>query len=102
MQVMIQSKMEKKKKKINCYRRGRAKEYYYKSKMEKEGNIVIRSAGSHSFTDLIVISKKDMTIRFVQCKSRGLSKPAKEKLEQEYSWLNTEFVCSYEVLGGKK
>lgn len=100
MQVMKQNKMEKKK--INCYRRGRAKEYYYKSKMEKEGNIVIRSAGSHSFADLIVINKKDMTIRFVQCKSRGLSQPAKQKLLDEYTWLNTEFVCSFEVIGGKK
>ena len=41
------------------YIRGRAKEYRLKNKLEKQGKIVIRSAGSHSFADLISIDKKN-------------------------------------------
>jgi Archaeal holliday junction resolvase (hjc). len=40
------------------YIKGRNKEYRIKRKLEKEGYYVIRSAGSHSYFDLIAINKE--------------------------------------------
>lgn len=68
------------------YARGRAKEYKLKHLLEDEGLYVIRSAGSHSFADLIAIDDKNAIIRFIQVKSRG-----KEKKKKRGSlWLVTE------------
>ena len=40
---------------MSNYRKGRSYEYRIKKKLEKEGWLVIRSAGSHSLFDLIAI-----------------------------------------------
>ncbi|MBT9252190.1 MAG: hypothetical protein KM296_00545 [Brockia lithotrophica] len=49
------------------YRKGRNAEYAVKRKLEKEGYIVIRSAGSHSPADLIAVNEEKIV--FVQVKS---------------------------------
>ena len=61
------------------YKKGRAKEYYQKDKLEKGGNLVIRSAGSHSPFDLIAIDRQGLKIKFIQCKTK-ISEPERAKL----------------------
>lgn len=83
---------------MNNYARGRGKEYRVMAKLIKEGYEVFRSAGSHSFTDLVAIKTiPTNVIRFVQCKPREFSARAKEKLIQENKKYNGLFNVSYEV-----
>lgn len=83
------------------YKRGRAKEYYQKDKLERAGLLVIRSAGSHSFADLIAIDRQTKRIRFIQCKPKKFNQQAQDKLLKSFAWLFDEFLCSYEIVGGK-
>jgi len=80
------------------YRNGRAKEYRLKYKYEKKGYIVLRTAQSRGFADLIAIDNQGKTIIFIQSKPRNYSKKAKQRLKQEFGWLNNKFVCAFEVL----
>lgn len=80
------------------YNRGRAKEYYNKQKLEKQGYIVIRASGSHGFADLVAVDLKNKKIRFIQAKPRKMSDNAKAKLEEEHKAMNDEFLCTFEVV----
>ncbi len=60
------------------YEKGRRFEYKVKRLFEEMGYVVIRSASSHSFADLIALKKKD--IIFIQCKDNNMSLNAKKKL----------------------
>jgi len=51
------------------YRKGRKYEYYWKNKLESQGYVVLRTAGSHSFADLIAISSEKEEILFIQIKT---------------------------------
>jgi len=75
---------------LNKYQKGLRKEYKVKKKLEREGCIVLRSAGSHGFADLVAIDKKNCIIRFIQCKSDNFSEKEKEKLMEE----NFIFNCN--------
>ena len=79
------------------YQKGRRKEYKLKHLLEKAGYIVIRSAGSHSFSDLIALDREHKTITFIQCKPSNFSKKAKERLEKEYAWINDEFTTEFTI-----
>jgi len=82
------------------YERGRSKEYRLKKKYEKdekEGVIVLRTAGSHGFADLILINKKKKIIKFIQSKPKKFSKKQKEKLLEGFDWLTDEFQCEFIV-----
>ena len=72
------------------YRRGRDKEYRVKRRLEKEGLIVLRTAGSHGFADLIAIDIDDLKIRFIQCKPNKFSETQINKLMQEHKEFNNE------------
>ncbi len=61
------------------YERGRNFEYRVKKQYEKEGHFVLRSAGSKTPVDLLVVSPLGEPI-FVQCKnSARISKKEKAK-----------------------
>lgn len=60
------------------YNRGRAWEYKVKKDAESIGYFVIRSAGSHTLVDLVMIKKGEIV--FVQCKT---GKGAMTKKEQK-------------------
>ena len=60
------------------YQNGRAKEYRQKKKLEELGYIVLRTAGSHGFADLIAI--KENEIIFIQVKPRDCSETEKQKI----------------------
>lgn len=80
------------------YVKGRNKEYRLKRKFEKEGFIVLRTAGSHGFADLILISEEEKKIVFVQVKPKGYSDNRIKKLNDKYSWIKKKFSCDFEVL----
>lgn len=48
------------------YERGRSFEYYLKKKLEEEGFLVIRSAGSKGIFDLVAIKEEEVYL--IQCK----------------------------------
>jgi hypothetical protein len=85
------------------YIKGRKKEYKLKKEFEEKGYIVLRTAGSHGFADLICIKKpkeKEIKeIRFIQCKPNNFPKSQERKLLKEYDWLDGYvFSTRFEVL----
>ena len=85
------------------YVKGRKKEYKIKKEFEDKGYIVLRTAGSHGFTDLICIKKPKgneiKEIRFIQCKPDNFPSSEEKKLLKEYEWLNGYvFGTRFEVL----
>ena len=51
------------------YRAGRAFEYAVKKTLERENYIVLRTAGSHGFADLVAIDPIPLEkVAFIQCK----------------------------------
>ena len=79
------------------YRRGRQKEYRLKKKYEKLGYIVLRTAGSHGFADLIAIEKYQRDIIFIQAKPNNFSENQKRKLNTEFDWVNDVFSVEFVV-----
>jgi len=77
---------------VTNYQRGRAKEYRVKKKLEQQGYYVIRSAGSHSYFDLIAIHKEKREILLIQVKKR-----ATKKDRELYEKLAKEFDGKYDV-----
>jgi Holliday junction resolvase len=81
------------------YQKGRDREYYVSKKLKEEGyDILIRSAGSHKFADLIAIKKDLKVILFVQVKPKKFSEKAKERLLDENEWVNDDFIGKFVVL----
>lgn len=78
------------------YNNGRAKEYRLKKKFQKEGYVVLRTAGSHGFADLIAI--KDSTVLFIQVKPKKFAESAIKKLCIENRWVNKIRSCEFVVM----
>jgi Archaeal holliday junction resolvase (hjc). len=74
------------------YIKGRNKEYRVKRKLEEQGYYVIRSAGSHSFFDLVAINTEKKEILLVQVKTR-----IDKKTEELYKNLEKAFNGIYNV-----
>jgi len=83
---------------MNKYNKGRAKEYRIKHELENANWVVLRSAGSHGFADLVAINQELRVIKFIQCKAGEFSEKAKEKLDDYYAWVNSVFRCEFEVM----
>lgn len=81
------------------YVKGRKKEYRIKKEYEKAGWIVLRTAGSHGFADLVAIHIENRTIRFIQCKSDKFPESMKKKTLKENEELRGYvFVSEFEVI----
>jgi len=81
------------------YQKGRSKEYKIKKILEREGYIVLRTAGSHGFADLVAISKEERLIRFIQCKPDDFPKSEENKLMEENSdFINHIWTSKFEVV----
>lgn len=79
------------------YVKGRKKEYKIKRQLEMQGWLVLRSAGSHGFADLIAV--KEDKVRFIQCKPEEFRESERKKLEEEWKFLNgLKLIASYEVI----
>lgn len=63
------------------YRAGRAFEYRRKAAWQDAGYVVLRTAGSHGFADLIAI-KPGGDVVLLQCKTTKSSSSAKKLLQQ--------------------
>ena len=64
-------------------------------KFQKEGYIVLRTAGSHGFADLIGINKERKRIVFIQVKPKNFSLNKQAELYKEFNWVNDEFSSAY-------
>ena len=78
------------------YQKGRRKEYALKRKLESEGWLVLRSAGSHGFADLVAIS--ETKVIFIQCKPDNFSDLDKSRLLEKYKFINSYRECFFEVI----
>lgn len=77
------------------YTKGRAFEYQVKKILEKDGQTVWRTAGSHSPVDLIAVYKDtfgNMQINFIQCKTG--KKINKDSLLKEVKKSMSVIPCS--------
>lgn len=79
-----------------AYRKGRRKEYELKDMLEENGWVVLRTAGSHGFADLVAI--RAGKVRFIQVKPDRFSKLAKRRLIDEWDWITSLKWCEFEVL----
>lgn len=97
------------------YRRGVAKEYRIKAKLEKEGWIVLRMAGSHGSFDLVAIDTRLVwhylpgppnsyneilapSIRLIQVKSGKSRRSASKKALKEIEKFAGVYSVTAEVL----
>lgn len=79
------------------YIKGRRKEYRVMNDERKLGNLVLRSAGSHSPIDVVSIDVKARVIKFIQCKPDSMSEIEKNKLLSACQSLNDNFKCVFEI-----
>lgn len=80
------------------YQKGLRKEYAIVKLFKETGcDIVQRTAGSHSPIDIIAINKSLKTIFLIQAKPDSMSEKEKQKIEDEFSWLNDEYYVRYKV-----
>ena len=68
---------------MSNYTKGRTFEYDRKAYFESQGNVVMRTAGSHGPFDLIAVSTWSGTVKFIQCKCVQTAKHA-ERLVKEF------------------
>lgn len=80
------------------YIKGRKKEYRVMNDERKQGNLVIRSAGSHSPIDVISIDVKARVIKLIQCKPDDIDEKKRYDIEYAMRELNNIFRCVFVVL----
>jgi hypothetical protein len=80
------------------YIKGRKKEYHVMNDERKLGNLVLRSAGSHSPIDVVSIDVSSRVIKFIQCKPDNISELDKNRLEQQMRELNNAFRCEFVLM----
>ena len=79
------------------YIKGRKKEYRVMNDERKLGNIVLRSAGSHSPIDVVSIDVVAREIKLIQCKPDSLSELEKTRILMACQSLNNTFKCVFEI-----
>jgi len=80
------------------YLKGRGKEYRLKKKYEMMGYIVLRTAGSHGFADLVCVEPRKKEIIFIQAKPNNFRENEIIKLEKENNFCNGTFEIRFEVI----
>ena len=66
-------------------------------KYRKEGFVVLRTAGSHGFADLIAIHPQRKRILFIQSKPSNYPDKQVHRLYKGNQWVDDEFICKYIV-----
>lgn len=80
------------------YERGRNKEYRIVKALKKKGwTICVRSAGSHSIVDIWALDPITKTIKLIQSKLGGVSKPERERIMKEGNLLNGLYSVEFEL-----
>ena len=82
------------------YEKGVRKERKLKQELERAGWIVLRTAGSHGFADLIAMDKVTRKIKFIQVKPDDFSAAEKEKLLKQYDFFKHHpvFLVGFEII----
>ena len=73
------------------YRSGRSREYRTMNKLKEEGMIVLRTAGSHGFCDLICLDPVTRIITFIQVKPTSMGIKAKQALGSTINYLEGDW-----------
>jgi Holliday junction resolvase len=79
------------------YNRSKRKEQELVREAKKEGKIALRSAGSKSPIDVVIIDRKNKLIQLLQVKTGTMSESALLKLSLEFNDLNSPFEVQYAV-----
>lgn len=79
------------------YVKGRKKEYRVMNAARDAGCVALRSAGSHSPIDVVIIDYKNRIIRLVQCKPDTMPQSQKDKLHRLYDCLTGKYEVFFEV-----
>jgi Holliday junction resolvase len=66
----------------------------------KQGHIALRSAGSHSPIDVVIVDFTNHKVRLIQCKPESMKEKKILELELEYEHLNGTYEVSFEVYDG--
>lgn len=80
------------------YIKGRRKEYKVMEEERKKGNIVLRSAGSHSPVDIVSIDVTARVIKLIQCKSDNFPQIEIDELQYQMRELNNAYRCEFVVV----
>lgn len=79
------------------YINGRQHEYRVLREAKARGCIALRSAGSHSPVDVVIIDTFNRKITLVQCKPASMPDRQMREIEEQYKELNGSFEVVYEV-----
>lgn len=79
------------------YRKGYLKELRIVNNARAEGCIALRSAGSHSPIDVVIIDSKRRIIKLVQSKAGNFSMTEKARLLKQMSHLNGNYTARFYV-----
>jgi len=82
------------------YINGIYKERKLVNKARGEGKIALRSAGSHSPIDVVIVDFENGLIKLIQCKPSKNFWKGKTKLEEQYKMLNGIYEVTFEVSDG--
>lgn len=80
------------------YLKGRRKEQNLVKEARKRGLIALRSAGSKSPIDCVVIDIQNMQIDLIQCKPEDFPEIQRLKIETQFIKLNGLFKVCFKVL----
>ena len=82
---------------LTNYRRGTDKERRIMNKFKKRGCLALRSAGSHSIVDVVVVDYVHKEIKLIQAKLGALENKEKERILTEGSVLNGVYNVKFEL-----
>ena len=80
------------------YVKGRRKEYKVMNEARDKGCVALRSAGSHSPIDVVVVDTEHRVIRLIQCKPYTMVGSQKDKLYRLYGALTGKYEVFFEVI----
>lgn len=80
------------------YEKGRRKEYKIVHMEREAGRIAFRSAGSHSFADVVSVDIIRKKIRFIQCKPDDMNSVKKQKIRDENHLINGIYEVTFSVV----
>ena len=80
------------------YRKGADKERRLVRKAIKAGKYALRSAGSHTPIDVVIIDPKERTIRLIQSKYETFPESQRLKLLEEHGHLDGTYTVTFEVV----
>jgi len=66
-----------------AYEKGVRKERAFVNQARRAGNLALRSAGSHSPIDVVIIDRQRKIVRLIQCKPDNITPAHRERILKE-------------------